>query len=36
MPSIIGASRAEGAVEEFNATHDPALRRTVEPNLLET
>ena len=28
--------RAEGAVEEFNATHDPALRRTVEPNLLET
>ena len=28
--------RAEGAVEEFNATHDPALRRAVEPNLLET
>ena len=25
-----------GAVEEFNATHDPALRRTVEPDLLET
>ena len=28
--------RAEDAVEEFNATHDPALQRTVEPNLLET
>lgn len=28
--------RAEGIVEEFAATHDPALRRTVEPNLLET
>ena len=28
--------RAEGAVEEFTATHDPALRRTVEPDLLET
>ena len=28
--------RAEGAVEEFAAIHDPALRRTVEPNLLET
>ena len=28
--------RAEDIVEEFAATHDPALRRTVEPNLLET
>jgi len=28
--------RAEDAVEEFNATHDPALHRAVEPNLLET
>ena len=28
--------RAEDAVEEFTATHDPALRRTVEPDLLET
>jgi len=28
--------RAEGVVEEFAAIHDPALRRTVEPNLLET
>ncbi|MBT8048382.1 MAG: succinylglutamate desuccinylase/aspartoacylase family protein [Xanthomonadales bacterium] len=28
--------RAEELVEEFAATHDPALRRTVEPNLLET
>ncbi len=28
--------RAEGAVEEFAAIHDPALRRTVESNLLET
>jgi predicted deacylase len=27
---------AEHAVEEFAATHDPALRRTVEPDLLET
>ena len=28
--------RAEDAVEEFTATHDPALRRAVEPDLLET
>lgn len=28
--------RAEGVVEDFAAIHDPALRRTVEPNLLET
>ena len=28
--------RAEGVVEEFTASHDPALRRTVEPDLLET
>lgn len=28
--------RAEDAVEEFATIHDPALRRTVEPNLLET
>ena len=28
--------RAEGVVEEFAAIHDPALRRTVESNLLET
>ena len=28
--------RAEGVVEEFAAIHDPALRRTVEPDLLET
>jgi predicted deacylase len=28
--------RAEDAVEEFNASHDPTLRRSVEPNLLET
>ena len=28
--------RAENAVEEFAATHDPALERSVEPNLLET
>jgi predicted deacylase len=28
--------RAEDAVEEFTATHDPALQRTVEADLLET
>ena len=28
--------RAEDAVEEFATIHDPALRRTVESNLLET
>lgn len=28
--------RAENAVEEFAAIHDPALERSVEPNLLET
>jgi len=28
--------RAENAVEEFATIHDPALRRTVESNLLET
>ena len=28
--------RAENAVEEFAATHDPALQRSVESNLLET
>jgi predicted deacylase len=28
--------QAEGAMEEFTAIHDPALRRTVESNLLET
>jgi predicted deacylase len=28
--------QAEDAVEEFATVHDPALRRTVEPNLLET
>jgi len=28
--------QAEGVVEEFAAIHDPALRRTVESNLLET
>jgi hypothetical protein len=28
--------RAEHAVEEFAAIHDPALHRTVEPDLLET
>jgi len=30
------ASGAEDAVEEFATIHDPALRRTVESNLLET
>jgi len=28
--------KAEDAVEEFATVHDPALRRTVEPDLLET
>lgn len=28
--------KAENLVEEFAATHDPSLNRTVEPNLLET
>ena len=28
--------RAENLVEEFAANHDPALQRSVEPNLLET
>lgn len=36
LAAFSSVGRAEGAVEEFAAIHDPALRRTVEPNLLET
>jgi len=36
LAAFRSVGRAEGAVEEFAAIHDPALRRTVEPNLLET
>jgi predicted deacylase len=36
IAAFSSVGRAENAVEEFTTIHDPALRRTVEPNLLET
>lgn len=36
LAAFSSVGKAEGVVEEFAAIHDPALRRTVEPNLLET
>lgn len=36
LAAFSSVSRAENAVEEFANTHDPALRRAVEDNLLET
>lgn len=36
LAAFRSVGRAEDAVEEFATIHDPALRRTVEPNLLET
>lgn len=36
LAAFSSVGRAESAVEEFANIHDPALRRTVEPDLLET
>jgi len=36
LAAFRGMGQAEGVIEEFAAIHDPALRRTVESNLLET
>jgi predicted deacylase len=36
LAAFRGMGKAEGVIEEFAAIHDPALRRTVESNLLET
>jgi hypothetical protein len=36
LAAFRSVGRAENAVEEFATIHDPALRRTVEPDLLET
>ena len=36
LAAFRSVGRAENAVEEFATIHDPALRRTVESNLLET
>jgi predicted deacylase len=36
LAAFRSVGRAENAVEAFAATHDPGLRRTVEPDLLET
>jgi predicted deacylase len=36
LAAFSSVGKAEDAVEEFATMHDPALRRTVEPNLLET
>lgn len=36
LAAFRSVGKAENAVEEFATIHDPALRRTVEPNLLET
>ena len=36
LAAFSSVGRAENAVEAFAAIHDPGLRRTVEPDLLET
>ncbi len=36
LAAFRSVGKAADAVEEFATVHDPALRRTVEPNLLET